>query len=998
MKKFYTLILSLLLAGFSSISIGQSLHSIDPDSAFQGTSIKALITANKTNFTKATFTVIRLNRGPNQINRDSFHVVNDTALYAFFTIPKSSPVGSYNLVVNNNLDGNMSLTGKFWVLLSPSSPVLLSIDPDTAFQGTSIKALILARNTNFTIAKFNTIRLSLGVNQINYDSFIVVNDTALYAFFTIAMNRPAGTYLLTVNNTIDGNLTLANNFWVISSPFAPKLLSIDPDSVVQGNSFKALIIAKNTHFSSATITLIRLSQNFNQINYDSFHVINDTALYAYFTVSMSAAVGAYNLNLNNSVDGNLLINSIFGVIKSPFSPILLSIDPDSAEQGTSIKTLILSSNTKFSSASFSFIRLSQGTNLINYDSFSVINDTALYVYFTIAMNHPVGLYNLAMNNNIDGNLTLNQCFTVLLSPKQPKILSVDPDTAMQGTKVSVTILGTNTHFDSGLNLNVSLFRSPNTTVTPDAVTRINDTALIADFTISVTLATGLYDVRISNSIDGQLTLSQSFTVITNPDPPRIVKVDPDTFIQGNKYLLKIFARKTNFSKGNKPNVRLTFNAQVINPDSVEVINDTLLYGYFTIAQNAITGLYNLIVNGGADGNLSLTGAVYIVISPTAPQIEKISPVRAFQGDKVALMVYGKNVTFTNGTNQTVRLTRGAGQIINPDSTKIIHDSLAIGYFSIPTSAQAGLYNVVLSGTIHGNLILPQAFEIMLPPSAPQIRYISPSRGALGNNLNITVFTSNTTLTKATNLILTLFIQGGTNITATGITVINDTSFTASISIPGNAILGMYNARLQNTPQGTLTAANAFEVIAVPVTPKIKSVEPDSVFYGQQNVVLKINCSGTKFLRAKLLKVEIISPSVMVLVNDSVKALNDTVVNVYLSIPRSAELGKYDIAITTDVEGTFMLAQGLSVVHNVSIADNQSDMKVFPNPFISDIFISSPITINNLTITDLSGKIILSVMNINEKELSVKLENTPSGYYILRMDTEEQVKIFKVLKF
>jgi len=993
------IILLFVLTFIVKTAFSQSLVSIDPDSAFQGTSIKALIVAKSTQFTKATFTVIRLNQGPNQISRDSFSVINDTALYAYFTIAPTRPLGTYNLVVNNSVDGNMNLAGKFWVLLSPNAPALLSIDPDTAVQGSAVKALIIAKNTNFSTANFTVIRLSMGMNQINYDSFSVLNDTALNAWFTIAMTRPVGTYNLTVNNSIDGNMTMNGKFWVIASPFAPKLLSIDPDTIMQGASFKALIVATNTKFSTASFTQIRLSQGFNQINRDSFTVINDTSLYAWFTIAMTRPTGVYNLSVNNSLDGNMALTAVFWVEKSPFTPKLLSIDPDSSEQGTSVKVLITSTQTKFSSASFTVIRLIQGTTQVNNDSFTVINDTTLYAYFTFQMTSPVGLYNLAINNNLDGNLTLNQSFTVILSSKAPKIYSVNPDTAIQGTTVSVTITGINTHFDSGLNLNVSLFRAPNTTINPSTIVRNNDTSLTADFVISPTAAIGLYDLRTSNSIDGQVNLAQSFTVIANPNPPRIVKVDPDTFMQGNKYILKIFATKTNFTKGNKPTVRLNMGPQVFNPDSGQVINDTLLHVYFTVAINQVIGLYNLVVIGGADGTLNLAGAVAIIVSPTAPQISKISPTKAFQGEKVAIYVYGKNVTFTNGTNQMVRLTRGGGQFINPDSTKIVHDSLAIGYFSLSPTAQVGLYTVLLSGTVHGNLTLTQSFEILLPPTAPQIRFITPSRAALGETLNITIHTGNTTLTKATNLGLTIFRQGGTNINATGITVLNDTTVNASITIPTNTVLGMYNARLQNTPEGNLVGNNMFEVIAVPIKPIIKSIDPDSAYYGQKDVVLQLNCSGTKFKSAKILKVEIISPSINLLNYDSVKVVNDTVLLVYLSVPDKAEIGKYDVVVTTDIEGVFMLIQGFTVIHNVSAEElSNLQIKCYPNPVTNLLVIESPETIQSLAIYNLQGELIMKEINLNESSIHLNLADFEKGIYLISVTTNTQVLSKQIIKF
>jgi len=979
-----------------------ALLSIDPDSTYQGSSIKALIVAKNTNFTIANFTVIRLFQGMNQINRDSFTVINDTALYAYFTIAITRPTGVYNLTVNNSVDGNLQLANKFWVTISPFAPQLLSIDPDSAYQGTSIKALIIAKNTNFTTANFTVIRLSQGINQINRDSFTVINDTALFAYFTIAFTRPAGVYTLTVNNSIDGNLSMANKFWVVLSPYAPKLLSINPDSAMQGTAIKALIIAANTKFTTASFTVIRLSQTMNQINYDSFSVINDTALYAYFTISMSRPVGVYNLAVNNSIDGNLTLNNSFWVTKSPYTPVLLSIDPDSVEQGVSFKGLILASNTKFKSATFSAIRLTRGPTQINYDSFIVINDTALYAYFTIAMTATVGQYNLIVNDNFDGNMTKIQAFTIIVSSKAPKIFSIDPDSAIQGSNVSITILGTNTHFDSGLNLNVSLFRAPNTTINPSTINRINDTAMIADFAITTTMAAGLWDVRVNNSIDGNLTLAQSFTVVVNPNPPRILKVDPDTFFQGKNYILKITATKTKFTSGSKPNVRLSIGMNNLNPDSVVVLNDTILHAYYTIALTANLGLYNLTVSGGVDGNLALANAVTILISPTAPQISKVNPAKAYQGDKVAIYVYGKNVTFTNGTNQQVRLNRGGGgpgANITPDSTKVVHDSLAIGYFSIATTAQAGLYNVQILNTVHGTLSLPQSFEIMLPPSAPQIKNLTPSRGTIGTTVPVIIYCANTTLTKSTGLAFAIFRQGGGGtINGTNIVIVNDSTVTADLAIPGTAVIGLYNARMQNTPHGTLTLINGFEVVSYPVKPKIVSVDPDSAYYGQNNLVMNIICSSTMFTKAKSIKIEIISPSIALLAYDSIKVVHDSSLNVFLSIPKNAELGEYDIIITTDADGSFSLLKGFSVVHNVSAGEiNVSEIRCYPNPANEELFITSNTNISSVELIDITGKVLLRKIGLNTNQCKLTLTAYNKGVYFVRIVNEDQLTVSRIIK-
>jgi hypothetical protein len=75
------------------------------------------------------------------------------------------------------------------------------------------------------------------------------------------------------------------------------------------------------------------------------------------------------------------------------------------------------------------------------------------------------------------------------------------------------------------------------------------------------------------------------------------------------------------------------------------------------------------------------------------------------------------------------------------------------------------------------------------------------------------------------------------------------------------------------------------------------------------------------------------------------------------------------------------------------ANNQGGVTVYPNPVTDILHITGAETGSNLTLTDISGKILLRIA-ILQNAFSINMSNYSSGIYLLRNENGDVTKIIK----
>ena len=197
------------------------------------------------------------------------------------------------------------------------------------------------------------------------------------------------------------------------------------------------------------------------------------------------------------------------------------------------------------------------------------------------------------------------------------LTSVIPNSAQQSQLLTVSISGSNTHFTQATNTTIWFEQGSSTVISPFNIQAINNTTLSAFIQLSAQQSTGLYNLHVNSSIDGNLSLLNSFTVTANPNQPHLVSVTPSSASQGDVLNVTISGQNTNFNQGTST---ITWFQQgsstIIYPTTQNSTSAISMTANYTIPSNAITGYYDTHTYNSIDGNLVLNSSFYINLPTT----------------------------------------------------------------------------------------------------------------------------------------------------------------------------------------------------------------------------------------------------------------------------------------------------------------------------------------------------------------------------------------------
>ena len=195
------------------------------------------------------------------------------------------------------------------------------------------------------------------------------------------------------------------------------------------------------------------------------------------------------------------------------SQTLNTVSPNTAQRGSAIGVTISGNNLHFAQATNTTVWFAQGSSTVMYPtSIQPVNNLVLSTYFQIDAQQPVGVYSLYMDNNMDGFLTLYNCFTIDYNVNQPQLVSVTPNSAYCGDALSVTISGQNTNFLQGTGTITWFQQGTSTVIYPNTHNATSATSMTANYTIPLTAIPGYYDTYTYNLTDGLIQLNSSFYV------------------------------------------------------------------------------------------------------------------------------------------------------------------------------------------------------------------------------------------------------------------------------------------------------------------------------------------------------------------------------------------------------------------------------------------------------------------------------------------------------
>jgi hypothetical protein len=192
-------------------------------------------------------------------------------------------------------------------------------------------------------------------------------------------------------------------------------------------------------------------------------------------------------------------------------------------------------------------------------------------------------------------------------------------------------------------------------------------------------------------------------------------------------------------------------------------------------------------------------------------------------------------------------------------------------------------------------------------SAQSLISISPSTGAAGQSVSVTITGSGTSFGNFTQVALNL----GTNIvTASDIEVVSPTEIAATLNIPSTVASGDYTL-IANSGLDILQLPGAFTITGGNGTaPSIVSVSPNTGAKGQ-TLLVTITGANTSFNQSTSTIVTFLAAGVPI-VATAVVPLSKTKLTCLLTIPANAAAGVHSLVMTTSNNGILMKAGTFTV--------------------------------------------------------------------------------------
>jgi len=365
------------------------------------------------------------------------------------------------------------------------------------------------------------------------------------------------------------------------------------------------------------------------------------------------------------------------VLKSQ-NPIITSINPNSAVLGQSLSVTISGQNTHFAqgTGTSTSVWFSQGSQTIYPSYVAAQGSISLSAWFSIPNFANTGLWNVNVNNYVDGTMILPNSMTINSIPN-PQIISVSPDSAAEGQTISVSITAQNTNFGQGSTTTTAWFEQGSSTYLPIVnLNVVSSTEIIGQVNIPSSVNLGYYNTWVSNTIDGQINKPNSFVVYEGGGGPSLPigleTLTPSWGEFGKLYTYTLVGHLTHFTD---PSLVLVFKNQSNNlltkiGNNVNVINDSLVEFDAKIDLGGNTDTWDLFAYSNIDGGISLTDA-YVVSPVSINNIENNYSVDIFPNPSNSIVKIRSSEI--NNTKVEILIHSSVGELLYSKSFDVNND-------------------------------------------------------------------------------------------------------------------------------------------------------------------------------------------------------------------------------------------------------------------------------------------------------------------------------------
>lgn len=834
-------------AVFSVLAGGASITEVAPQNGNQGQEVVLAITGQNTNWQQG-FTQFSIPGAGGDI-RINYVVINSaTSATAGITIAPGATLGARSIYMITGAEA-LVLANAF--VVTGGVPAIGSIAPGSARAGDA--------GLNVQIAGLHTTWLT-GTTTIDFGPGIAVmsstvnSDASITAVLDVHPAAGLGARTVIVRNmTQTGTQALTGHFAVVSpQPPAPFVSYLSPTSGLRGQTFTVSISAQHTQWDPNPLkTRIDFGDPAaSGISINSFQVTSPTSARVNITIAPDAAIGTRTISIATDTEtGTEVVQTSFAVVQA--TPVLTIVDPASGMQGATMTVNVLAQHTAFDeTTSFDF-----GTG-VDVQSIEVLGPTVAQATIAIDLLAPQGFRYVTATTG--GVPVSGAGFVVTAS--QATILSVTPNTARQQEALAVDVVGASTNWGPA-----TVFTLTGGITVVDAT--VHD-ATHATLSLQLAPLATLGAQSITATTGGEIAvLTNAFVV--QPGTPLILSSTPGTGQQQANLTLAVLGQSTNWIDG----VTTVALGTGVTVNSVVVTSPTALTVTAIVDPLTALGYRSLTVTTGEQA-LVLPNALLIVPGPAV--VGQVSPSSASQGDTLDVQVTGTNTHFIHGTT-----TADFGSGITVNALQVLSPTSAQANISIDGAAAVGQRNVTLT-TLGETAAKADGFIVQ--QGTPFLQFVTPSNGAQGATLTVSVIGSLTNFNGSTSF------DFGPGISVTSSTILGPTQADVTIAISPVAARTTRNV---SATTGSVVAIgeSLFTVTSGPAA--ITAIEPADVYQGQSGIVLTISGSATHFTAATPLVS--LGPGVTVtqVVVDSATQLRATV-----DVSPTAPVQFNDVVVTT----------------------------------------------------------------------------------------------------
>lgn len=999
-------LLYLLLATcFSTTLLGQSIKSINPESASKGETIVLSILSKNTFFKTGTNTVKLSNPSLPVIHGTSVTAINDTLLEAKFSFSLTDSAARYDVVVENSQISSPLVLPKAFKL-NPRLPLILSITPATAVQGDTVEITVKTRYTHFLKSSNLGIQLNASNNgQGVYASPVtIINDTLIKGRFAFTYMDPITEYDVMITD-YPLFMTLEKVFQLKPGPSPPQILSITPDSGRKLDSLVVTVKGRNIFFKrdSCRVVLMHSSGAGGADPVEKTY-INDSVMKATFIFNNMSVEGQFDV-VSYSALGVYSLPKAFTLLPSLKTPQLLSFDPIEGKQGDSVLIAMHGRNTHFlkDKSTQGFLAAPNGLG-ISPASTQIINDSLIQCKFHLTYNIKPGLYRVGVYNWLDGSLDASNKFTLKEGDHPPKLLHVSPNKAVQGQKMDVYLTATKNCFSIFKPEAVYLSAISKSIYSKGVV--INDSVLKINFNFTVdTNLVGMYNLDLYGYRYGsdyeRISLPNAFTIEKNINPPILTEVSPGVANQFDNVSVTIRARGTHFLNNNTSGVYLTSkgntNTSSFPCKSFTVQDDSTIVCQFLFNANYYPEkVYDVTVYNAIDGTLILKNAFTIKnLYDQEPKITSIDPKQSMPGYSVTINITGVTGAFRPG-NIKVKLVNIGVIELEATSVNYINDSYITASFSIPDNMAIGSYYVVVN-----NLATMGYGYFYLVEYPSKLTGMTPTMASQTDSIKAVITGTRTHFNGTSDLV---WLQGnyGMKVWPQSKLVVNDSLMEARFAFNKNHLPGTYTLYLESkVDKTTMKLKDALTLTGMIDTTTLVSVSPKYIGCNEK-AKLTIKGNATYFL-AEVDTIHVVNtnpyPNPNPNPNLVVYPLNMTIIDDETIVADFIlPCGKYDVVVLG--KESYVLKGRLFSYPPLAIKEmlEKELVTIFPNPSDGNftITVGENFIQGELSLMDMYGKEIVRNEKI-EASTQIDLSSYSSGMYFIKLIKGGACKTEKIIK-